>query len=366
MASCLTRIVYHGGSDVNQMSVRSFGGLHTAAPRLEELCIPDLKDGIPIEAASSLEQLPRLTRLEIGFDDSVSENFIGADGALPQAIFKLTNLKSLKLTCSQLRGIQPTIARFKELRHLHLEHLTALPSLPLMTVHMSKIETLSLRGSKSLFAKSARNRNGPGEPGSERMWYLIRSLKSLKKLILDDCGLSEIPILEGVPVNTTLNFLSMNNNPGMGFKKGLSCFQALNELHMRNCNMPCLSSAVWSLPMLRVLDISKNDMVECYGLSKLQNLEVIKASSNPFPSIPKDFMYMKTLRRIDLINCVYLEVASPMTVMVDKLPHLELLDVRKQGNSRFQHMSKHWLAQLGEEYICRHSRNPVVWQHSDT
>lgn len=243
----------------------------------------------------------------------------------------------------------------KNLEHLYLESLTNLTSLPLMTVHLTGITHLSLKGSASLFG-SGDIQDGPIEPGTERMIWMIRSLPNLVELNLDECGIKEFPTIEGMSATTNLKKLSMNNNPDMSIKRGLASFEGLEELSMRNCNMPCLSSAVSCLSELRYLDVSSNGMVECHGLGKLTNLRTLKASDNPFPGFPKDILLIENIQNIILTGCTYLEIVASLSDVADKLPFLNKIDVRKGDKGRFQEMSKQWLAQLNDIYVNQYNR----------
>ena len=110
------------------------------------------------------------------------------------------------------------------------------------------------------------------------MFVLLKSMPALEELVIDWCGIREIPMAGDFPASDTVKRISMNNNPDMVFKKGLSYFQGLEELEMRRCNMPCVSSAITSLAKLRYLDVSNNGLVECHNLGKLKALETLVAS----------------------------------------------------------------------------------------
>eukprot|EP00889_Picochlorum_renovo_P005876 jgi/Picre1/32906/NNA_008235.t1 len=132
----------------------------------------------------------------------------------------------------------------KNLEELKLESMTNMASLPLMIVQLRNLTKLSLKGSKGLFGAANSSRTGGTiEPGTERMFWMIRSLPRLEQLNLDGCGIKEFPLLDSLPVNSSLKRLSMNDNPEMVFKKGLAAFQALEWVSMKSCNMPCVSSA---------------------------------------------------------------------------------------------------------------------------
>lgn len=301
--------------------------------------------------------------LTLQFSGHMQEHFVGAGGALPQSFFKMTQLESLSLDCPSLRGIQPTLARMKQLQILEMKNLLHLPVLPLMTVHLNRIQKLSFPGCQSLFATG--RQDGPVEPGAERMWWMIRSFPNLECLDLTACGLTEIPVVEGMPANTTLQKLVINDNPEMMMKKGLAAFQGLKELSMKNCNMPCVSSAVLALSQLTCLDISANGMVECSGLHKLTKLKSLTATDNSFPSIPKDVYFLSNLEVVDLRNNIYLEVAAPLTVLCSKLPKLNMFCVSKGTKGRFQTSSIEWLHALDKEYHDVHGRSGVIRYDDD-
>lgn len=310
-----------------------------------------------------LQGLSDLEAISIRFSRTLAQKdpFEEGDGSLSESLLQMSRLKSLSVDSMTIRNIQPTIARLNDLTELKLESMIRIQSIPLMFVHLHNLVKLSLRGSKSLFGNTGNrldNTTGVVQ-GTERMFWMIRSLPKLEELNIDDCSIKEIPIIEGLPVNKSLKKLSMNDNPDMVFKKGLSAFQGLESLTMRRCNMPCVSSAVTSLSHLKYLDISNNGLVECNGLGKLTNLHVLKASHNQFPSIPKDIYSITGLKELELHGCVYLEFSSSLNFLADTWPKLYSLVVTKGSRGRYQARSLHWLHKL-QDCLELRDRKDVV------
>jgi len=230
------------------------------------------------------------------------------------SLFTMTHLRSLMMETKGISSIQPAIAAMKNLEELKLESMTNMASLPLMIVQLRNLTKLSLKGSKGLFGPvTSRQDGGTIEPGTERMFWMIRSLPRLEDFNLDCCGIKEFPLLDSLPVNSSLKRLSMNDNREMVFKKGLAAFQALEWVSMQSCNMPCVSLAVAALKNLRYLDLSNNGLVECNGLGKLSKLRVLHASHNHFPSFPRDILALSNLRELHMyILDVYIWSSRPV------------------------------------------------------
>ncbi len=315
-------------------------------------------------AMQALKQLPDLESLSIRFlcTSPQADPFQEGDGSLSESLLDMAQLKSLFLEGRGIKNIQPAIAKLKNLTELSLESIYQAQSLPLMAMHLNTLTKLSFKGSKSLFGQASLDGQNSAAgllPGTERMFWMIRSLPKLEELNIDDCGIKEIPVIDGLPINTTLKKLSMNNNPDMVFKKGLAAFQGLESLTMRRCNMPCVSSAITALSHLQYLDISNNGLVECHGLGKLKGLHVLKASYNQFPSIPKDIFSITGLKELELRGCVYLEFSSSLNFLVDTWPRMYRMVVTKGSRGRYQSQSIHWLHKL-QECFDLYDRNHVV------
>lgn len=327
--------------------------------------------GVKTLTKSTMEALQSLSRLEalsIRFSrtNPQVDPFQEEDCSMSESLFKLTNLKSLTLDGKGIKDIPPTIARLKNLSELNLESIVQVQKIPLMAVHLNNLTKLSFKGSKSLFenpsgTNGSTSLDDPASmvPGTERMFWMIRSLPKLEELNIDDCGIKEIPIIEGLPVNTSLKRLSMNDNPDMVFKKGLGAFQGLETLTMRRCNMPCVSSAVTALTNLKYLDISNNGLVECNGLGKLKCLDVLKASHNQFPSIPRDIYLISGLKELELHGCIYLEFSFSLIFLAQTWPKLHRMVVTKGSRGRYQARSLHWLQEL-QGYLDSQGRTNVV------
>eukprot|EP00204_Picochlorum_oklahomense_P001572 CAMPEP_0118799556 /NCGR_PEP_ID=MMETSP1161-20130426/1727_1 /TAXON_ID=249345 /ORGANISM="Picochlorum oklahomensis, Strain CCMP2329" /LENGTH=623 /DNA_ID=CAMNT_0006727265 /DNA_START=143 /DNA_END=2014 /DNA_ORIENTATION=+ len=338
---------------------------HAAAyfPNLHSLSLSGLGD-LSKDAMQGLEALKGLEHLSLRFDKDVMNPFQGENGSLPASIFAMTQLKSLTLETKGICSIQPAISTMKNLEELKLESMTNMASLPLMIVQLRNLTKLSLKGSKGLFGAANSSRNGGTiEPGTERMFWMIRSLPRLEQLNLDGCGIKEFPLLDSLPVNSSLKRLSMNDNPEMVFKKGLAAFQALEWVSMKSCNMPCVSSAVTALKNLRYLDISNNGLVECNGLGKLSKLRVLHASHNHFPSFPRDILALSNLKELHMYGCIYLEFPASLEHLTTAWKHMVRMDLRKgvaPHPARYQASSLYWLRKLDEAYEAAHQRSGVI------
>ena len=349
-----------------------------AETRLANLKSLDLSDlsTMPKRFSEFIKQIPRLESVSLSFDALVADGvpaFDGCDaGKLPEYLFD-PRLKSLKIRCKYITSVcEAWLNRMVNLEHLSLERMVTKQTFP--SLHgLRKLRTIGLTGSTGFFGRDAPDASSAFNPIAassltERMFVLFKSIPTLEELIIDGCGIKEIPMAGNYLASATVKKLSINNNPDMVFKKGLGLFHGLEHLSMRRCNMPCVSSAVTGLVNLKYLDISNNGLVECNNLGRLKSLETLIASQNPFPCIPRDIVGMRSLCVIDLSGCVYLEFNSSLTHLMDAWPHLSRLDVRKHPRSsrqttaadntptiRYQATSTHWLALLREAW-----KGPVV------
>jgi Leucine-rich repeat (LRR) protein len=317
---------------------------------------------LPKRCLDDIAELPALETLSLSFDKLDGDEvppFEGCDpGTIAPEIFRMNRLKSLAIICKCTSGIpEQELNRLTELEELRLGNFRSRQSFPAL-FGMPRLRTLRLEGSTGFFGKDIIS---GGISMTERMFIIFKSLANLQELVIDGCGIREIPMAGGNLASPSLKKLSMNYNPDMVFKKGLGLFQGLEHLSMRRCNMPCISSAVTSLANLKFLDISSNGLVECHNLGKLKKLKTLIASDNPFPSIPRDVFGIHTLRKLNLSGCMYLEFNSSMEFMMDAWPLLKLLDLRKKaekvahatGEPAYQASSKSWMGKLKAAWTKR-------------
>ena len=329
--------------------------------RLANLKSLDLNDlsTLPKKFTELMQRLPNLEKVRLSFDSLVADGtpaFDGCDaGKLPEDLFD-PRLKSLTIRCKYITSIpEAWLNRMANLEELELECMVTKQTFP--GLHgLSKLKKLGVTGSTGFFGRDAPEASSAFNPLlstslTERMFVLFKSIPTLEELVIDRCGIKEIPMAGNRLASPTVKKLSMNHNPDMVFKKGLSLFHGLEHLSMRRCNMPCVSSAVTGLVNLRYLDISSNGLVECNNLGKLKSLETLIASHNPFPCIPRDIVGIGSLRVIDLSACVYLEFNSSLAHLMDAWPKLARLDVRKlpgggENPPLWQRASQDWLSTL--------------------
>ena len=368
------------------------GDLSAISAALANLRTLDLRGllTLPKRFTDFFNALPRIERLGLSFDALVTDGVPAFDGcqvgAVPEWLFS-AKLKSLAIKCKYVTSVPwDWLDRMEALEELRLEGMVYRQIFPCSKT-LRHVKKLVLTGSAGFFGKEpATWSTGPtsfpsGSHGdtdmtndfaasvlghariiappsaTERMFVLLKSMPALEELVIDWCGIREIPMAGDFPASDTVKRISMNNNPDMVFKKGLSYFQGLEELEMRRCNMPCVSSAITSLAKLRYLDVSNNGLVECHNLGKLKALETLVASTNPFPAIPRDVLGMQSLRSIDLSGCAYLEFNADLLHLMSAWPKLVRLDMRKcvEGKVRadgavWQRASTRWLENLREAW----------------
>lgn len=338
-------------------------GLHTLPKRFPEL----------------LNKLPRLEHLELSFDALVMEGVSAFDGCavghLPEELFS-PKLKCLAIKCKYISNVPAALLdRMSLLEELRLEGVVCKQVFPCADA-LRRVKRLVLTGSTGFFDRTSIGTprtnesrdfgslafgvasSQPVQTATDRMFMLLKAMPMLEELVVDGCGIREIPMAGETLASDSVKRISMNNNPDMVFKKGLSCFRGLEELRMRRCNMPVVSSAVTSLPRLKYLDVSNNGLVECHNLGKLKELETLVAANNQFPCIPRDVLGMKSLRSVDLSGCAYLEFHAGLLHLMSGWPKLVRLDLRKGRASgtgsgqqtAYQESSRRWLTQVREAW----------------
>ncbi|XP_042483025.1 disease resistance protein RPV1-like [Macadamia integrifolia] len=242
-------------------------------PSLEKLILEGCTS-LP-EVHQSIGHLDRLVLLNLK-DCKILKN-------LPSSICKLKALESLILTgCSKLDKLPEDLGEMDSLTELFADEST-IEKLPSSIGHLKNLRSLSLRGCKGSPSKSwlsiFRARGPQRSPDSITLLpSSFPGLCSLKKLILEDCNMSD-----AIPID-------------------LQRLSSLQELFLGKNNFCSLSTRINHLPQLRLLDLGK-----CTRLQSLpelpSSLSILNASDCICTARLPDLSNLHNFPSLLFINC---------------------------------------------------------------
>ncbi|KAK9288968.1 hypothetical protein L1049_017439 [Liquidambar formosana] len=236
-------------------------------------------DGTPIkELPSAIEQLTRLVLLNLGNCKYLA--------SLSSSICKLESLETLTLSgCARLDKLPENLGNMQNLVALFLDG-TAIRQLPSSIVHLRNLQELSFReckGStsdlwKSMFSSWFFPRKIPCS--SSLILPSLSSLRSLRRLDLSDCNLSEGAILSDIVSLSSLVRLNLSKNNFVGLPATFGQLNCLKALWLEDCTrlqaLPPLPSSICE--------------IEAHGCRSLETL--------PYPSLGNSQHH-----RLRLSNC---------------------------------------------------------------
>ncbi|KKN33137.1 hypothetical protein LCGC14_0806790 [marine sediment metagenome] len=194
----------------------------------------------------------RVTELILNSEESF--RLIG----FPDPILKLTALRSLDLSSSNIGKIPENIFNLKELRELRLKSCN-IKHLPESFCELRNLEKLNLKTN-----------------GIKTLPLLFGNLKELKSLDLSHNGLTYVP-------NEILD---------------LKCIENLNLYGNRLENLP---KSIGQLTTLKYLNLARNNLINLPdGFGDLSSLTSINISFNPLKNAPKNILKLKELSYVTL------------------------------------------------------------------
>ncbi|MDW9379959.1 COR domain-containing protein [Chryseobacterium sp. JV558] len=261
---------------------------------IKKLSFSDVEDNfkkLPIE----ILELTQLETLNLG-RISIGRNI--------KIISELSNLKELFIHNFRLKKFPINLLQLKKLRHLHLggPNLEELPE--------------ELDGWKSLtylYCEDCINlKYVNGIP--PKLTYLaldmtlvheiptkIYTLKSLRKFVAINLGLSEIP-KEIFNMNSLLS-LFLSDNKISSISNDIKKLSNLTELVLSNNHFRDFPSSITSLSNLTNLELNQNYISNIpESIRKLKNLEKISLYDNNFEDFPIAILEMNKLKEINLSN----------------------------------------------------------------
>ncbi|XP_030591358.1 volume-regulated anion channel subunit LRRC8D [Archocentrus centrarchus] len=236
---------------------------------------------------------------------------------LPPALFTLSQLQVLKLELITDARFTAQVTKMTSLRELHLYHCTAavdpsalaffqehLEVLQLTFTQASEIPSwvLSLRGLHELHLSGRLSSEG----GVGRSWALgsLRQLRHLRVLVIRGT-LQRIPGELCEVAGSLVRLEIHNEGTRLLVLTGLKRMVDLTELHLQDCQLERLPSALLALTNLRVLDLQHNNLrtlEELLSLAHLRRLSCLRLAYNRVLALPASVGVLRGLELLDLSN----------------------------------------------------------------
>lgn len=255
---------------------------------------------------------------------------------LPDTVFEVTELQSLKLEIINNVTIPPAIAQLEDLQEFSLHqcalkiHTGALSflkenlkvlrvkfddnrELPLWLYTLRNLEELHLIGSLSTDASKNINLDS------------LRDLKSLKTLTLKS-NLTKIP-QSVVDVSSHLQRLYVHNDgTKLVMLNNLKKMMHLIELELVHCDLERIPHAIFSLTHLQELDLKENSLrsvEEIISFQHLRKLTCLKLWHNAITHIPEHIKKLGSLERL-YFSHNKIEILPSHLFLCNKLRYLDL------------------------------------------
>ncbi|XP_056379172.1 volume-regulated anion channel subunit LRRC8C [Hyla sarda] len=255
---------------------------------------------------------------------------------LPDTVFEITELQSLKLEIINNVMIPATIAQLDNLQELSLYqcsvkiHTAALAflkeNLKILRVKFDDVRELppwmySLRNLEELYLIGSLSHDISKNINLES----FRELKSLKILFIKS-NLSKIP-QGAVDVSGHLQKLSIHNDGSkLVMLNNLKKMVNLTELDLIHCDLERIPHAIFSLAALQELDLKENNLKsieEILSFQHLRKLTILKLWYNSITYIPEHIKKLSCLERL-YFSHNKIEVLPSHLFLCNKLRYLDL------------------------------------------
>ncbi|XP_063796007.1 volume-regulated anion channel subunit LRRC8C [Pseudophryne corroboree] len=255
---------------------------------------------------------------------------------LPDTVFEITELQSLKLEIINNVMIPATIAQLDNLQELSLYqcsvkiHTAALAflkeNLKILRVKFDDVRELppwmySLRNLEELYLIGSLSPDVSKNINLES----FRELKSLKILFIKS-NLSKIP-QGAVDVSGHLQKMCIQNDgTKLVMLNNLKKMVNLTELELIHCDLERIPHAIFSLLVLQELDLKENSLKsieEILSFQHLRKLTILKLWYNSITYIPEHIKKLSSLERL-YFNHNKIEVLPSHLFLCHKLRYLDL------------------------------------------
>ncbi|KAM4531271.1 volume-regulated anion channel subunit LRRC8D [Odontesthes bonariensis] len=236
---------------------------------------------------------------------------------LPPALFTLSQLQVLKLELITNARFTAQVANMSSLRELHLYHCTAAVDPSALAVLQERLEVLQITFTQAseipnwvLSLRSLLELHLSGRLSSEgsvgRSWALgsLRQLRHLRVLVIRGM-LQRIPGELCEVAGSLVRLEICNEGTRLLVLTGLKRMVDLTELHLQDCQLERLPSALLALTNLRTLDLQHNNLrtlEELLSLAHLRRLSCLKLAYNRVLVLPASVGVLRGLELLDLSN----------------------------------------------------------------
>ncbi|XP_028918856.1 volume-regulated anion channel subunit LRRC8C isoform X2 [Ornithorhynchus anatinus] len=255
---------------------------------------------------------------------------------LPDTVFEITELQSLKLEIIKNVMIPATIAQLDNLQELSLHqcsvkiHSAALSflkeNLKILSVKFDDIRELppwlyGLRNLEELYLIGSLSHDIAKNITLES----LRDLKSLKVLFIKS-NVSKIP-QSVVDVSSHLQRMCIHNDgTKLVMLNNLKKMVNLTELELVHCDLERIPHAVFSLLSLQELDLKENNLKsieEIVSFQHLRKLTILKLWHNSITYIPEHIKKLTSLERLSFSHNK-IEVLPSHLFLCNKIRYLDL------------------------------------------
>ncbi|XP_036425981.1 volume-regulated anion channel subunit LRRC8E [Colossoma macropomum] len=255
---------------------------------------------------------------------------------LPDTVFELPEVESLKLEMISNMTIPGTVTQLTALQELSLVHCPAKLHLPALTHLRENLKVLRLNFESleqvPMWMYTLQNLeelhiSGPLSNELSRSTNLdtLRELKKLRVLTL--CSkLTKIPSAVADVAGELLRLCVHNEGTRLQAFSNLKKLVNLATLELTACELERLPSAVFSLASLQELDLRENRLTmveEILSLQHCRRLNTLKLWHNSITSIPE---HISKLRSLETLNLSWNKIwkLPPRLCYCTKLRHLDL------------------------------------------
>ncbi|KAM8973027.1 volume-regulated anion channel subunit LRRC8E-like [Pelodytes ibericus] len=255
---------------------------------------------------------------------------------LPDTVFEVTEIESLKLEMLTEAHIPPLVSKLVRLEELSLLNCSAKvqhASLAYLRDHLKilhiKFETIkeiplwvfSLRALEELHLNGYLSQDLSKTATIES----LRDLKSLKVLTFKS-NLSKVPHTITEVASHLQKLIVHNDGTKLLTLNGLKRLSLLKELELVHCELERIPHAVFSLTNLQLLDLKENSLhtiEEIISLQHCRKLSVLRLWNNQIAYIPEHIRKLRSLEELCMNRNKILVLPSQL-FLCNKLRHLDL------------------------------------------
>lgn len=286
--------------ELPQLEVHLINSIPPKIGQLHSLRVLDLSFNERL--ATLPDELANLSNLEVLYYDGVT------DGAIPEVIFQLSNLRELSITgrTSDIELLPATIENLTQLEILNLPE-NSIAELPPEISSLANLHTLDLNHNSLM--------NLPD---------VISQIPNLRVLNINGNEISELPSEIGNLVN--LQELHLNGNYLSVLPNTIGNLVNLEVLDLGFNDITAIPSTIGNLTQLRELDLTQNLLESIPSeIGQLDKLEVLYLIANNITELPPEIGNLSSLTHLHLRE-------NSLTALPDEIGNLSRLEVLSLGS----------------------------------